>query len=199
MKTIRIQRRISWFVSAIVILLLISPALAGGPPDAQRAMTQGSRSPFWPAPAAEKADDKHHRRVEVTFTKWVIAGSTTPYSLFAGFTGGDVVGKYVGEVLHRVMTQPRPGHNRITWLEAMYEVQAGDQSFTALIRGGTDTVTGAALLDGVILAGWRTGARVHVEFQTMPPPSPTTSACAGAPEGITCFQGTIRILPGSRE
>jgi hypothetical protein len=27
-------------------------------------------------------------------------------------------------------------------------------------------VSGAALLDGVILAGWRTGARVHVEFQT---------------------------------
>lgn len=199
MKTIRIQSRVAWFVSAIVILLRISPALAGGPLNPRPAMTQGSQSPFWPAPATEKAADKSHRPVEVTFTKWGIQGSTTPYSLFAGFTGGDIVGTYVGEVLHRVMTQPQAGHNRIAWLEAMYEVQAGDQSFTALIRGGTNTVTGAALLDGVILAGWRTGARVHVEFQTIPPPSATESGCAGAPEGKTCFQGTIRILPGPGE
>ena len=28
--------------------------------------------------------------------------------------------------------------------------------------GGTDGVTGAALLNRVVLAGWRTGAQVHV-------------------------------------
>ena len=68
----------------------------------------------------------------------------------------------------------------------MYEDKSGDQSFTALIRGGTSGVTGAAVLDGVVLTGWRTGADVHVEFQT-------TSNCAGAPDARTCFQGTIRI------
>ena len=190
MNTIRIQSRVSWFVSAIVILLLISPAVAGGPLNAQLA-TQGARSPFWP-PATEKADDKHHRRVEVTFTKWI-----TTYPLMAGITGGDVAGDFVGEVFQRQVSL----NGRIIRLEAMYEVQAGDHSFTALIRGGTGetksgepaSVSGAALLDGVILAGWRTGARVHVEFQTMPAPSPTESGCAGAPAGKTCFQGTIRI------
>ncbi len=188
MKTIRIQRRIALFVSAIVMLLLIAPALGGGPLRAERAMTQSFR-----------ADDKSQRPVEITFTKWGIPGSTTPYSFFLGYTGGDIAGTLVAEVLHRVMTQAQAGHNRIVWLQAMYEVQAGDRSFTALIGGGTNTVTGAALLDGVILAGWRTGARVQVEFQTIPAPSATEPACAGAPAGKTCFQGTIRILPGSRK
>jgi hypothetical protein len=73
----------------------------------------------------------------------------------------------------------------ITKLEAIYEVVDGDRSFTALIEGGTDNLTGAARLDGVILAGWRTGARVHVEFQVL-------TNCFGAPLG-RCFQGTIRI------
>jgi hypothetical protein len=74
------------------------------------------------------------------------------------------------------------GH--VIGLEAMYEVQAGDRSFTALIRGGQNAA-GAALLDGVILAGWRTGAQVHVAYQK-------TSSCAGKPAG-PCFEGTIHI------
>ena len=56
--------------------------------------------------------------------------------------------------------------------------------FTALIRGGTNAATGASLLDGVVLAGWRTGAAVHVEFETLPGCSPT---------GGTCFEGTIHV------
>jgi hypothetical protein len=48
-------------------------------------------------------------------------------------------------------------------------------------------VTGAALLDGVILAGWRTGAPVHVAFDTI------TTGCFGAPAGKTCFVGTIHV------
>jgi hypothetical protein len=72
-------------------------------------------------------------------------------------------------------------------LEAIYEVHAVDPyySFTALIRGGQTAVSGAGLLDGVILSGWRTGSQVHVEFQTI-------SGCAGNPAG-PCFEGTIRI------
>jgi hypothetical protein len=81
--------------------------------------------------------------------------------------------------------------NGIVRLEAIYEVQDGDRSFTALIRGGTDALTGAAILDGVVLAGWRTGAAVHVEFNTIP----ATTGCAdvGGPADATCFQGTIRV------
>ncbi len=56
-------------------------------------------------------------------------------------------------------------------------------------------MTGAALLDGFVIAGWRTGAPVHVEFQTIAAPSPAESGCVGAPPGRTCFQGTIHVGP----
>jgi len=184
MKTMGVQSRVVSLVIAIPLLLQISPVLAGGPPDEQLAMTQGSRSPGSPVPATEKAGDKHRRRVEVTFTKW-----TTTSPLMAGVTGGDVAGVFVGEVLQRQDS----ANGRIRRLEAMYEVQAVDvdHSFTALIRGGTNLFTGAALLDGVILAGWRTGARVHVEFQTL-------TSCDGKPAG-PCFQGTIHIDRASED
>ena len=72
---------------------------------------------------------------------------------------------------------------------------AGDHSFTALIRGGTSGDTGAALLDGTVLFGWRVGAPVHVEFQTIP----GTTGCVGAPPGATCFQGTIHVGRAPRD
>src|SRR5213080_477662 len=165
MKTIGVRSRVALFVSAIVLVVQISPARAGG--------DDGT------------AGNTHHSRVEVTFTKW-IAG----YPLMAGFTGGDVAGDFVGEVLQRQVSQ----NGRIIRLEAMYEVQAGEHSFTALIRGGTGetksgepaSVSGAALLDGVILVGRQSGAQVHVAFQTM-------TNCVGAPDARTCFEGTITI------
>jgi hypothetical protein len=104
----------------------------------------------------------------------------------------------VGEILHRVMTQPRPNHNRVAWLEAMYEVQAGDRSFTALIRGGSNA-DGLGILDGVIIAGWHTGAQVHVEFQRYFAPSADRPGCEGAPDGQTCFVGVIRIERSDRD
>ncbi|MGE3511953.1 MAG: hypothetical protein AB7N65_24075 [Vicinamibacterales bacterium] len=96
--------------------------------------------------------------------------------------------------------------NSLTRLEAVYEVQTeacvlapevcglnGDRSFTALIRGGQDAAA-SGRLDGVILAGWRTGARVHVEFERHSPTSPTDFACGDdAPMGTVCFEGTMRI------
>lgn len=42
MKTIGVQSRVVSLVIATLLLLQISPALAGGPPDAQLAMTQGA-------------------------------------------------------------------------------------------------------------------------------------------------------------
>jgi hypothetical protein len=119
----------------------------------------------------------------LTFTKWV-----TTYPLMEGFWGGDPANKYVGEILERQVSV-NPALNSIIRLEAIYELHAGSESLTALIRGGTNNVTGAARLDGVVLAGWRTGALVHVEFDTIP----GTTGCKGAPAGKTCFVGTIRI------
>jgi len=164
---------------AIATLLVLSPALAGA---------QGSRFPG----LSTETRNKHRGPVEITFTKWV---TTSP--LMEGFTGGDVPGRFVGEVFQRQMSTSlaetcyAPGScGSIIRIEAMYEVQAGNRSFTALIRGGTSGDTGAAILDGVILFGWRTGAREHVEFQTMVAPS---AACAAAPLGTNCFRGTIQV------
>jgi hypothetical protein len=77
-----------------------------------------------------------------------------------GFVGGDVAGDCSGEVPQFQVS----GNGRIVRLEAMYDVQAGKRSFTALVRGGQNNVTGAAIVDGVILGGWRTGAHVPVEY-----------------------------------
>ncbi len=170
MKTIGARSCSVPFVIAIVLLLQVSPALAGGQDGAPPLTTQ--------------------RPVEVTFTKWI-----TAYPLMGGVTGGDVPGEFVGEVLARQVSQLPADHcyappscGRVIRLEAVYEVRAGDRSFAALIRGGTSGDTGDALLDGVILSGWRTGAQVRVAFQTV-------SSCTG-PDGIVhspCFDGTIRV------
>lgn len=154
--------------------------------------------------APVKAEPKPDRNgpVDISFTKWVTTrvtvvdgfglGIQEGRSLMAGTTGGAVPdGTFVGEVLQR-QPSANPGLKAgIVRLEAIYEVHDayGEHVFTALIRGGANAATGAALLDGVVLAGWRTGAAVHVEFQTMPGCSPT---------GGNCFEGTIHVGPGSK-
>jgi hypothetical protein len=202
MRIIGVHHRIGSF--AIALLLQISPALAGVP-DSGPAIMQGSRFPGFPVPNSETAQNKHRRPVTVTFTKWVTevlppdpAKALPSRLLMKGFTEGDIAGDFVGEVLNRQVSQ----NGRIIWLEAMYEVVAKDHSFTALIRGGTgETITGepaavsgAALLDGVILTGWRTGAKVHVAFQT-------TTDCPRVPDhgSLTCFRGTITIGSDSQD
>jgi hypothetical protein len=73
MKTIRTQTRIASFMVAILLLLNISPALAGGLDE-----------------TADKG--KFRGRVEVIFTKWV-----TDYPNMAGVVSG---GLFVGEILN---------------------------------------------------------------------------------------------------
>jgi hypothetical protein len=165
MKTIRFRTRVASLLSAIVLVFQISPAVAFG--------MQGA----W----------QNHQRFEVTFTKWITGSSPSGTLLMAGFTRGDAFGDFAGEVLTRKVSTD----GRTVLLQPIYQVKAGDRSFTALILGGENS-TGYALLDGVILEGWRTGARVHVEFQMI-------SECKD-PAGVThkpCFQGTISILPDS--
>jgi hypothetical protein len=173
MSTTHTRRRVSSLVGAIVMLLPVSVAVAAG--------------------------EDRNRPIEVTFTKWV-----TTFPLMEGYWGDDPANEFVGEIFQRQVSQrqadncflPAPNCGRIIRLEALYEIHAGDHSFTALIRGGTSGDTGAAVLDGTILFGWRVGAPVHVEFQTIPG---TTGGCAGAPAGLTCFQGTIRVGRAPRD
>jgi hypothetical protein len=80
------------------------------------------------------------------------------------------------------------GH--VVGLEAMYEVVDGDRSFTALIRAAE--CGGRGPLDGVILAGWRAGARVQVVYQRYGAIAGMPS-CEGAPINRTCFVGTISV------
>jgi hypothetical protein len=146
-----------------------------------------------PAARSREAGD----RVELTFTKWV---TTTPGGgIMQGFVGGDVVGKFAGQVLVNKTTDlvaklgPLASGD-INVLQAVYEVQAGDRSFRALVQGGYDIPTNKARLDGVVLGGWLTGAKAHVEFQAMPCNPVQSNA-----DGNTCFVGTIRIASDTQD
>jgi hypothetical protein len=168
MRTTRTRTRVTLLVGAVVMLLPGSLAMAAG-------------------------DHDPNRPIDVSFTKWV-----TMFPLMQGYWGDNPANEFVGEVFQRQVSQrladtcflPAPNCGRIIRLEALYEFRNGDHSFTALIRGGTSGDTGAAILDGTILFGWRVGARVHVEFQTIPG---TAGGCVGAPAGATCYQGTIHV------
>jgi len=120
--------------------------------------------------------------VEVTFTKWI-----TTYPGMAGFTGGDVVGSYAGEILSRT-----PFDNGVVvQLEARYEVTdpGGLRSFKTTIQG--KSANGTAVLNGVVTEGWMLGAQTHVTFETITP-------CEFGTRNV-CFRGTIRIMPGSAQ
>jgi hypothetical protein len=178
MKTIGI-RRVAALVAAVALLVQISPALASN----------------------KKHDN--NRPVDITFTKWGIPAPAPPapqppFGLFEGFVGDGPVGSFVAEVLWRQGSLN--GH--VAGLEAMYEFvdwdsEDGDQSFTVLIRGGSNAA-GAAHLDGVVLAGWRVGARVQVVFQRYLA-NPTMASCEGAPINRNCFVGTIHVGRAPRD
>ena len=169
--------------------------------------------PMSAAIAADQRDAEHgkqlgDRPVTVSFTKWrvnVPADASQPPFQFDGIARGRVTGTFVAEVLQRQSTAFTKLRNTLTRLEAVYEVQTeacvatpvicgldGDRSFTALIRGGQNAAA-SGRLDGVILAGWRTGARVHVEFERHVPSTPTEFACPDAPINKVCFEGTLEI------
>ena len=199
MKTHR--RLIASVMIASVLLLHMPSARADGSPNGVS-----------PAAARSESDNRRHNRnrpVDVAFVKWNIS----PVVL-TGVAGGDIAGTFVGEVLqnqHSVnpLVNPNPDptvdplnlfRNGILRLEALYSVKADDEreSFTALIRGGQDQVTGVARFDGVVLAGWRSGARVQVAYQRYFAPDDHCTD-AGAPITANCFVGTIRIEPAPRD
>jgi hypothetical protein len=166
MRTIGIHTRVATFVGAVALLSQISPALA-----------------------TDQDQDHNNRPVDITFTKWAAPPPATPptpfFSLLVGFASDGPDGSFVGEVLWRQESV----NKHVVGLEAMYEIVDGDRSFTALIRGGQNAL-GAAQCAGVILAGWRAGAPVHVTYQRY---LGSEGGCVGAPIRTTCFQGIIHV------
>jgi len=169
-----------------------------------------------PMPAAIAADQGDgsngnqlgDRPITISFTKWRVnipADLSQPPFQFDGVARGPVAGTFVAEVLQRQSTTFAKFRNALTRLEAVYEVQTeacvatpgicgldGDRSFTALIRGGQDAAA-SGRLDGFILAGWRTGAPVHVEFERHIPSTPADFACTDAPINKVCFEAILQI------
>jgi hypothetical protein len=127
--------------------------------------------------------------VEVTFTKWI-----TSFPAMAGVTGGDVPGTFAGAVL----SFDPFDNGTIVELEARYEVTATNpaHSFVAHIEGQQNNPTQKAVLNGTVIEGWLVGAQVHVTYDVIVPAT-GTSCVPAAPVNSPCFQGTIRILPGS--
>jgi hypothetical protein len=205
MKIIGVPSRVGLAVVAAVLLLQLSPGLTAGQPDAQQATIQGSRFPGMPVPSRETTKDRRHGPIEVTFTKWGITGTT----FLEGIAGGDVDGRFVGEVLEGQTSVnpevnpnpdglPGPLVNGVRRLEAIYQVNAEDEdaSFTALIRGGQNQVTGVARFTGFVVAGRRSGAEVRVEYQRYSAGDPH---CLVAGPSVGCFQGVIRVERAPKE
>ena len=76
-------------------------------------------------------------------------------------------------------------------------------SWTGTVRsrrssGAGQNAAGAAHFDGVILAGWRAGARVQVVYQRYLAIAGIPS-CEGAPVNKTCFEGTIYVARAPRD
>jgi hypothetical protein len=147
------------------------------------------------SPSASVADARTQANgganVEVTFTKW---GTGLAVPTHTGFAGGDVPGAFAGTVLSRDAFE----NGTIVQLEARYEVTADDpaHSFVALIEGTLNNPTRKAVLNGTVTSGWLAGAQVQVTFDVIVPPA-GTSCVPQAPVNRTCFQGTIRVMPGS--
>jgi hypothetical protein len=179
MNIIDVHRRISALLIAVVVLVQLSPGVAA----------DGRRGPL-----------------EVTFTKWGTTGT-----FLAGIAGGDVDGRFVGEVfeghtsVHPEVNPnpegiPGPLVNGVRRLEALYQVNAEDEeaSFTAIIRGAQNQVTGVARFTGFVVAGRHSGAQVRVEYQRYSAGDPRCLD-AGAPDTATCFQGVIRVDRAPKE
>lgn len=141
--------------------------------------------------AGAQTQDNGGAPVEVTFTKWV-----TTFPTLAGVTGGDVAGTLGGAVLSRDAFD----NGVIVQLEAQYSITGTNpaHSFVAHIEGKQNNETHQAVLNGTVISGWLAGAQVHVTYDVIPPAA-GVRCVPDAPQNRTCFQGTIRILPGSAD
>ena len=159
MNTNRAWSRVILFVLGVALVFQISPVMAGA--------------------SSKQEGNRQRGTLAVSFTKWVIGNGPA----MAGHAQGGRA-RFVGEVLDLRVSETLG----IARIEAIYEIQAGRHSFTALIDGGQSLLTRRAVLDGVILHGWHAGARVHVEYLAK-------DSCPNPPAGATpeCYVGTIYI------
>jgi len=98
--------------------------------------------------------------------------------IWNGTVSGDVEGSLTTQLLSA--TQAGPILNvTFAWM-----VSAGEQSFTAVLKGTLNTLTGQVEMDGTIVEGWLVGAQVHEEGQLVDP-------------AIGRFQGKIVIFPAT--
>ena len=123
--------------------------------------------------------------IEVTFTKWI----DPSFPQFKGVAGGDVPGDFAATVLERTPFD----NGNIVDLRAKYEVIADNpaRSFVAEIEGKQNTQIGRAVLNGSVVDGWLTGARVHVTFDVIEPCPQFNKP--------RCFTGILRVLAGSAD
>ena len=121
--------------------------------------------------------------VEVSFTKWI----DPSFPSFKGIAGGDVPGEFAATVLERTPFD----NGNIVHLRARYEVIADNaaRSFVAEIEGKQNAQTSSAVLNGSVVDGWLTGARVHVTFDVIEPCPQFNKS--------RCFTGILRVLAGS--
>jgi hypothetical protein len=101
-----------------------------------------------------------------------------------GVWNGTVTGDAAGSLTTQLLSLDPAGP--ILKVSFAWIVDAGDQSFTAVLYGTLNTLTGEVEMDGTIVEGWLFGAQVHEEGQLVDP-------VAGR------FKGTITIFPATAQ
>lgn len=105
-----------------------------------------------------------------------------------GGVGGIWHGMVSGDVTGNLTTQLTSAHQAGQILHVTFDwiIDAGAQSFTAELEGTLNLNTGAVVMNGRVVEGWLTGARVHEEGQLV---DPATGR----------FQGRILIFPATSD
>ena len=105
-----------------------------------------------------------------------------------GGANGTWTGTVTGDVEGALTTQLQSltPNGPILNVSFAWIVSAGEQSFTAVLHGTLNSLTGQVEMDGTIVEGWLAGAQVHEEGQMI---DPATGR----------FQGTILIFPATAE
>jgi hypothetical protein len=97
---------------------------------------------------------------------------------------GTVSGDISGSLETRLLSISQAG--KILHVEFDWIVDAGEQSFTARLKGTLDSETGTVTMNGTVIEGYLAGAQVHEQGQLV---NPATSG----------FEGTIRLMPASAD
>lgn len=101
--------------------------------------------------------------------------------VFEGSVAGAVTGSLASHLVTLNAVTGPIYHVTFEW-----NVTAGTKSFTADTSGTWNTLTGAVVMNGRVVAGYLKGAQVHEEGQLLDPASLT-------------FGGFLRLLPGTAE